>query len=258
MAKRGKILTALAIACGLSAIYLWFFGVATAFALEARYIGWKVPVVKRIPVDLVDTSISQAQGRKISYFGDEFEVPWDDLDAQKTKLVGKIVVIHFQLGKSILFSDVPPQGLVSTIQSSSRIDLGDLRKVYGEEALRSDYSFHRLIVEARPDKVGVFSSRRDAVGNTILLTFKGMMIPAGGESGIFHVQTRTYQGFQYGDPQKRPKSIDVEIFADDGGLGFVFEQKEKDSTPPITQPEINRVIQTARKVEQPLRAGEGS
>lgn len=40
------ILAASGLLCG---AYLWFFGVATMFALEARYVGWKTPVVNKTP-----------------------------------------------------------------------------------------------------------------------------------------------------------------------------------------------------------------
>jgi len=35
---------------------------------------------------LKDTSVSEAPGTKLSYFGYEFEVPWSDLDESQTKL----------------------------------------------------------------------------------------------------------------------------------------------------------------------------
>lgn len=89
----------------------------------------------------------------------------------------------------------------------------------------------------------------------MLLVMKGVMVPKGGETGIFRVRTGDFRGFQYGDPRRRPKSIDVEIFSDSGGLAFLFGQREKGSVPAITQAEINRVIQSARKApEQDLSA----
>jgi hypothetical protein len=71
------------------------------------------------------------------------------------------------------------------------------------------------------------------------------MVPKVGDSGIYWIRTSTFQGYQYGNPRSRRKSLDVELFTEDGGLGFIFAQKEKGPTPAITQAEINRVIQTA-------------
>jgi hypothetical protein len=42
-------------------------------------------------------------------------------------------------------------------------------------------------------------------------------------------------------------SIDLEIYNEDGGLGFIFTQRPNGSAPPIAQAEINRVIQSLRK-----------
>src|SRR5260370_27307877 len=56
--------------------------------LEARYIGRKSPVVKRVPIELSDLSVSQTTGKKLSYFVYEFEVPWDDIDESKSRLIG--------------------------------------------------------------------------------------------------------------------------------------------------------------------------
>jgi hypothetical protein len=81
----------------------------------------------------------------------------------------------------------------------------------------------------------------------MLLVVKGIMVSQGGESGIFRIRTKDFQGFQYGDPQQRPKSVDVQIFADDGGFAFLFVQQEKGPVPAVTQAEINRVIQSLRK-----------
>jgi hypothetical protein len=228
---------------------VWHFGVAALFVLENRYVGWKFPVAKETPVELTDLSISQAQGPRLSYFGYEFEVPWD-IDQEKTKQTGKMEHIAFHSGNALLFSKAAPKEFVQTFLSSTRVDPNNVRKLLGEEALESDYSLHRLILEATPGQVTLFTRREDVVRNSMLLLFKGVMMPRGGESGIFRVRTGKFQGFQYGDPQARPKSLNVEIFADDGGLSFAFAQRSGGPAPAITQAEINRVVQTVRKIPE--------
>jgi hypothetical protein len=250
MSKRQRMLLVWANVVIVTGFYVWYFGIATLFVLETRWMGWKSPVVKETPVELKDLSISHAPGGKLSYFGYEFEVPWDDLDEGKLKQVGRIQVIRFTSGKEILFSRSAPKEFVKTFLSSLKTPSGNFQKMYGEDAFQSDFALHRLILEATPQKVGLLTDRRDAVGTAMLLVFKGIMMPGGGETGIFRVRTGDFRGFQYGDPQSHPKSIDVEIFADDGGLGFVFTQQEKEGVPAITQAEINRFIQGVRKIPQ--------
>lgn len=243
MSKPTRILFILAIAGVLCLGYLWFFGAATMFALEARYFGWKMPVVKRTPVELADHSIAQAVGRKLSYFGYDFEVPWE-IDEAKCKQVGEMQLVAFRSGNALLVSRGAPKEFVN---SFLKTDPASLRALYGEDVLQSDYLLKQRILEATPDKVGLFTPRNEAVRGAMLLVYKGIMIPEGGKSGIYRIQTGDFRGFQFGDPQSRPRSISVEIYDKDGGLGFIFTQRESSSEPPITQPEINCTVQSLRK-----------
>jgi hypothetical protein len=251
MTKRQRKLVIWANVFIVTGFCVWHFGVAALFVVESRYVGWKFPLVKKTPMELTDVSISQVEGRKLSYFGYEFEVPWGDLDEGKGKRIGKGQLIAFRSGNALLFSKAAPKEFVQTFLSATKVGPEKVRSLWGEEALKSDYSLHRLILEATPGEVTLFTRREDAVRNSMLIFFKGIMTPRGGESGIFRMRTDKFQGFQYGDPQVRPKALDVEIFADDGGLEFVFEQRGEGPAPTITQAEINRVIQTVRKLPEP-------
>jgi len=75
MSKWMRVLVGLGIAVLACGIYLWFFGVQTFMALEARYIARKMPVVKKVPVELPDLSASQASGKKLSYLGMSLKFP---------------------------------------------------------------------------------------------------------------------------------------------------------------------------------------
>jgi len=46
----------------------------------------------------------------------------------------------------------------------------------------------------------------------------------------------------------RPRCPNVEIFADDGGFGLVFALPQKEPVPTISQADINRIIQSLRKI----------
>lgn len=250
MTKRQRKLVIWANVLIVTGFCVWHFGVAALFVLETRYVEWKFPLVKKTPMELRDLSISQAPGQKLSYFGYQFEVPWD-IDHEKTKQTGKMELIAFHTGNALVFSRAAPKEFVHTFLSATKVNQDKVRNLWGAEALASDYSLHRLILEATPGEVTLFTRREDAVRNSMLILFKGVMMPRGGESGIFRVRTDKFQGFQYGDPQARPKSLNVEIFADDGGLSFAFAQKGQGFSPAITQAEINRVIQTVRKIDEP-------
>ncbi|HKW64752.1 MAG TPA: hypothetical protein VJN89_19520 [Candidatus Acidoferrum sp.] len=231
----------------LCASYLWFFGVATMFALEARYVGWKMPVVKKTPVELPDQSIVQVAGRKLAYFGYEFEVPWE-IDEAKSKQVGGMQLVAFRSGNTLLVSRIPAKEFVNDFVSMRKADPDGLRALYGEDVLQSDYSLKERIFETTPHKVGLLTPRSEAAASAMLLLIKGIMMPSGGESGIYRIRTGDFKGFQFGDPRSRPRSFDLEIHDEEGGFGFVFFQRQNGSEPPITQAEINFVIQSLRKL----------
>lgn len=246
MSKLKRILLVLAIATLSCVVYLWFFGVATMFALEARYIGWKTPIVKRIPTELSDQSITQVPGRRLTYFGYEFEVTWE-MDQAKSKQVGEMQLVAFRSGNTLLVSRIAPKEFVNSFLSTGNGDAAGLKALYGEDILQSDYLLKQRILGVTPDEVGLFTPRKQAVGSAMLLIMKGIMMPFGAESGIYRIRTRDFRGFQFGDPRSRPRSIDLEIYNQDGGLGFIFSQRPNTSEPAITQAQINRVIQSLRK-----------
>lgn len=246
MSKPRRTLFILAITGLLCLIYLWFFGTATMFALEARYVGWKMPIVKRTPTELPDQSIAHVPGRKLAYFGYEFEVPWE-IDEAKSKQVGKIQLVAFRSGNALLVSRGAPKEFVNDFLSMDKGDPAGLKALYGEDVLQSDYLLKQRILEATPEKVGLLTPRKEAVGSAMLLVIKGIMMPSGAESGVYQIRAGDFRGFQFGDPRSRPKSIDLEIYNQDGGLGFIFSQRANSSEPQITQAEINYVIQSLRK-----------
>ena|SRR5207248_2407196 len=243
MSKPRRTLLTFAIFGLLCLIYVWFFGAATMFALEARYVGWKMPVVKKTPTELPDQSIAQGSARKLAYFGYEFEVPWE-VDEAKSKQVGQLQLVEFRSGISLVISRSAPKEFVTTFLQTNP---SGMRGLYGENVFQSDYLLKEMILEVTPKKVGLLTPQKEAVGSAMLVIIKGIMMPHGGESGIYRIQTGDFLGFQFGDPRNRPRSLTVEIYDGDGGLGFIFTQRPNGSAPASTQAEINRVIQSLRK-----------
>jgi hypothetical protein len=72
------------------------------------------PVTRVVPIELKDERVSTAPGKKLSYFGYEFEVPWSDIDAAQTQLYPKykstknMVDLRFRSGLRMLASSSPP------------------------------------------------------------------------------------------------------------------------------------------------------
>ena len=223
-------------------LYLWYFGVQTVMAVQARYWGWRNPIIWKVPVELTDQSISKSAGRRLSYLGYEFEVPWNDLDEEQTKIVRAWQLVNFRSGNAIVLMKHEPLDLLENLSRTGNA----LGKRYGDEfAQVSDYETIRLILEAAPDKITPFSSRRQAVREFSPLVFKQIFM-MNGETGVFQIRTPQFRGFQYGNPASNPAEIRDDLYSDHGSVGFVFRHGKSRS---IFQAEINRVIQTVRLLD---------
>jgi len=247
MSRRTRFLIGLGIALLVSVIYLWFFGFQTVIALEVRYLARKTPLERMAPAQLTDLSISQSPGRKLSYFGYEFEVPWADMDDAKSKMVGdNKAMIVFQSGNSLSVWHGSPRAFVNSVLSNDKIDPNILRRMYGDEALQSDYALYRTILETTPDKITPFMSQKDAASQAILLIVKGTILPRGTESGIFAVRAGEFSGFQFGRPANPSGELSVRLFSDSSSLNFIFNQNAGGPAV-ISQPDINRILHTLHK-----------
>lgn len=246
MAKWKRIIVTLAIAVVVGGIYLWFFGVQTMCALTVRYSYRNMPDVVKVPVALSDLSISNVPHRRVSYFGYEFELPWDDVDDQKDKTVAQIHVSVFHSGNAFWFSTFPPKNLVNEVMKTAALEPQGFRQLYGKEASESDYSFESELLHITPREITPFVSRRQAVAGEMLLLIKAISMPKA-DSGIFAIRIPGFQGFQFENPESRPPRITDELYSNNGGIDIMFLQKADGSAPSISQAEINRVIQSIHK-----------
>jgi hypothetical protein len=252
-----RTLIGLGITVLVSGIYLWFFGIQTAVALETRYVALKMPVVRKVPVELSDSSVRRTPGKKLSYFGYEFEVPWDDIDEAKSRAIGQgKAIIAFRSGNAVSVWSGPPREFVKTVSGSGKVDPEVLRQMYGDEALQSDYKLHRLMLTTTPDNVTPFISKQSAISQAMLIVMKGISAPRGADSGIFAVQAGEFKGFQYGSAGD-PTGFSVELFEDSGSLDFIFGQKRNGPTI-ISQADVNRILQTLKKANADTAASSSS
>jgi hypothetical protein len=248
MSRRTPVLIGLGAAVVVCGSYLWFFGAQTLLTLEARNIARQTPVVKKDPVELPDLSISRPLGKKLSYFGYEFEVPWDDVDEAKSQIIGgNKAIIPFRSGNVLSVWSGSPHDFVNGVLSSGKIDRDTFRQIYGDKVLQSDYLFHRIMLETTPDQITPFIPRGQAISRSMLLLMKGISAPRGADSGIFLVRTGDFSGFQFGRPQSSSRGVSVELYSDSGSLDLIFGQKVNGSTI-ISQPDINLILQTIHKV----------
>jgi hypothetical protein len=228
-------------------VYLWFFGPQTFFAIWAWNVGRKIPIVKSVPVDLNDVSVSHAKGERLSFMGAEFEVPWDDVDEGKTRIAGSWLLIHFRSGNSIILCVNPANGFIGDMSKSKTPDPELFRAMYGPEVLRSDYALHKAIFETTPNQITLLTPANRAACLSSIIIIKAIMPPTT-DWAIYKIQSQNFRGFQLGDPARHPKKMCLELYGDDVHFEINIEQNTGSPGPGISQPELNRVIQTARQV----------
>jgi len=251
MPKWARVLTILGSLSLATVAYIYLFGPQTFAAFFVRDWARKLPDIEKTPVPLPDTSVSATTHTKVSYFGYELELPWDDVNEAKSKTVGPIHISAFRSGNALWFSTFPPKNFVNLIMKESKLDPQRFRLIYGDEASDSDYGFYKEMLGTTPSQITPLISRRAAAADQMLLLFKGISMPRA-ESGIFSIHTPDFQGFQFENPQARPPRIIDDLYSNDGGVEVMFGQKIDGTAPTVSQPEINRVLQSIHKL--PVRS----
>ena len=226
--------------------YAWYFGFATIAIVEALYTSKQVPIVRKVPVHLRDSALTQTPGRKVAFCGYDFDVPWSDLNDSKTKSSPTKRVMYFDSGLVVAVTCIPPRTFVNTFLSEGKITPEDFRQVYGDDALQSDYALTRLMLETTPNKITIRTRPKDASATLAMLIVKSLAIPPA-DSGMFLLHSDEFDGFQYEDPTLHPKRVLVDLFAPNLSLEFVFLLNHEGASPHLSQSDINRVVQTVHK-----------
>lgn len=165
------------------------------FVLEPHNTARKLPFLRRTPVELSDLSISKAPGMKLSYFGYEFEIPWADIDKDKSKAVcGDKAIIAFRSGNALMVWSGPPHGFMNDLLKNMKIDRENFPEIYSDEVLRSDYSLMRLIWETTPSTIVMSSSKQKDASQEMLLIVKAICTP--GDPGFSMFGERSSWAFK--------------------------------------------------------------
>jgi hypothetical protein len=243
LGRRGRRIAVFLGVAALLGVYIWLFGFQNALAFEIRHFLGKDPVARMTPVTLRDQSVADKKGPELHYFGYAFEVPWDDLEAGEVKTGDVRAVLPFHSGLMISFLSMSGHQFVDALTENFKVNPAALAAMYGAQAMQDDYSFHKLMLYSTPDMVRPFGSRKDVASAMTLMIVKRMAVPA--DSGMFSITSGEFRGFQYGDPNKHPKQIVVDLYSAHRGVEFVFFRKNRQPLD-ISQAALNRVIQSLR------------
>jgi hypothetical protein len=199
--------------------------------------------VKVAPQPLADYSVSDAQGTVLSYFGYEFEVPWNASFKQKAFGKGGIVQLEFESGQNVtLIVPTNQDGLLTEIVQDKSMHMNNLHVLFGDLMNRSPYGQYAALLNTTPLSIRAFGPRAQAVRGVTLLTIKAIALPSGVESGVFSFELPDKRGFQIGDPQKS-RRVDFEVFVLGGHHVEIICATTKDSIR-LSQPELNRILKS--------------
>jgi hypothetical protein len=222
--------------------YLWFFWFQSLMVFNIWYGFRKVPVVHMVPAELNDRSVNLVSGTKLSSFGYEFEVPWQDVELDKIQRK-VMMLIPFHSGLEILVGHGSTHDLIDTVISETKTNPQEFRSKYLESS-QSDYDFLNLVLNTTPSQVRLLDSKQEVGRRSSLIILKAIIVP--GDSGIFRVDTPDLHGFQYGDPAKNPRKIMVTLYSAKNNVEFTFARKDMKPLA-ISQADINRIVQTVRE-----------
>jgi hypothetical protein len=215
----------------------------TIFA-TTRWMARKVPALRVAPQPLADYSVSSGPATTMTYFGYEFEVPWNALFKVKGGKAS-IVQLQFESGQSLTFIVPANQdGLLSEIVQDRSLNMSNLQPVLADLTSSSAYDQYAALLDTTPQSVRAFGPRAQAVRGATLLTIKAIAVGPGLATGVFSFKYADKHGFEIGDPQKS-KRVDLEVF----GMGrhhveiLLFAGKDSAN---FSQSEINRILTSLR------------
>ena len=143
-------------------------------------------MVKIAPQALADYSVSNSPGTTLSYFGYEFDVPWNMGFGQKTSGKG-FVQVQFDSGRSLtLIVPANQRGLLTELVQDESLKMHDLRPVFGDLLNRSAYDQYATLLGTTPRSIRAFGPRTEAFRGVMLLTLKAIAGP-GLETGRFRL-----------------------------------------------------------------------
>jgi len=228
----------------------WVVPVALSFDAARN----ALPFTRIVPTDLKDISASQAPGQTLSYFGYEFEVPWNDLDENQTKVYPKDkpekcrADLRFRSGLRLFIIALPAGEWEDKLATQFKVPR---RRIEPSFEARSDYSFLKNLYEFTPQKMHYWAlSPRVHFRELFLLTMKTAVLLPSANTGIFNLENHDFKGFQEGNPQSRQDGVEIHLFSDKGSIEMIFYQKDYQNPAGVTQPEINRIVQSLHKAPQ--------
>ncbi len=238
-----RILKPSIIVCVALGVLLFIYGRPLTLLSMARWETRSKPEYWMVPKPLADVSIKQTAGRKFTFYGYQFEVPWTDVKQEKH--LKSIELVYFSNDFFIMLGD-PTQSVnqLKLLTRGGTDDEAGLKYVFGEETTRSNYALRSKILNLTPRDLQLSFSRRKMVSSSILLMLKPMSTGTS-RAGLYSFRTEWLRGFQQGDPT-RDKTVTIEAFDSQDHEIELSIGRALGASQDVTQSEVNRIIYSLR------------
>lgn len=226
----------------LSCVLFGMFALYYAKPISAvLYVKWQArtrPELRAVPQPLPTSSIDNSPGRRFSYFGYEFELPWSDLPQER--MLESVVVLNFANHTAIsLFDQSTQPDSFSTLREIASKRGTDIGTYWGDQAASSRYGLLARTLTITPSDLGLFSSRQRMVGDSMLLLIKGIQTRRY-EGRLYSFVTSSYRGFQEGSPE-HDRAVIIQAF-DGSDHEVEIWISTKPNEKPVSQAEVNRLL----------------
>ena len=140
-----------------------------------------------------------------------FAVPWKL--REKTEL-DRITVFAFVNKKGISISPlVKDEAILNGYLAEGPSEFQKTKLLFGEENLKSEYTFVNLILHTSPDHASILKPLRNLARIPPLLILKSIYSPLG--DVIYKFRSENLKGFQFGNPQTT-ENVRVHVFNERG------------------------------------------
>lgn len=234
-----RIWKASTITCVVTAVFLFEYGRPIALLLYTKWEVRKATELWVVPTPLRVVATESPTGKKLSYFGYDFESPWAEV--KRERKLESIAVLNFSGGQFISILDPAHSADELQIMKQEATKRGvELRSVFGEEVTRSRYALRSKILNLTPGDLRLFSPRQEMVANSVLLIMKKIWVTRT-KGGLYSFETNCVRGFQVGGPVQDDMVI-IEAFDAQDHKIEVWAGSEHGANYRPSQADINRIL----------------
>ena len=191
-----------------------------------------------VPEPLTNTTASTAEGTTLSYYGYQFDVPWKGI---VTETYPEII---FRDGQEVRLGD-PSRFRHRHARDGARTNHNAEEEARESIARQSWYEQYKAMLSMTPAQLSPFFSHRNFALALTLLSWKSVILEHNvARPDIFSFETPNYRGFEISGLSRGWQHVEIDLFDAQDDTFQVFVSVIRDSTPKVTQADINRIIQS--------------